>query len=1182
MRYFDLSEDSRSNARQLLNWYTRPLVEPDLHQPLSWTKRIFLLFVLSIMLVQQSAWAAAAPTCTNVVGTCLDATPCKNINGYTVCLAGVTGGQYNITQSCWNMQYTGSCDMLNVNTCGTTPTTCNQTGQTCAQTDLNTGACVLYDRNYSCDLATNDPPLINSCGGISGSLTSTYCSNQDSYPFVYNGSSYGPLEATAAGYVPSLSTTVPTTQLSPNPNSGQCLEFSNQYANNSINMGAQACTPIPGTNIDNTACSVQSQSCAQYNANGVCTAYNLNESCLVTTDSKVCGTPPAGCSMTTSTCSQINPVTNQCILWAQNYSCAVMTNVPNTVDTCSQEAPSCVKTGSSCTSTDPYPYFYNNPAYGLLEADSSGFVPAMNTTVPIAQLSSNPNYGACYSYTDTYSCSSPSNTLLAGYCTPIPTQNLNNCSVNSSTCTATNAQGVCTNYSQNLSCTVTQQTNICGTPPSNLMLTNSTCAETDPLSSTCVLYNQTWVGPSIFGAPAPVNNCQSMPTGCVKTGQICALSDTYPMAYNSPVYGLLEATSSGTVPALNNVVIPANQLIANPNFGTCITYTDTYSCSTPNTSNQTCTPLLQSSLGNCAINSSTCTATNAQGICTNYSQVQTCLVASSTTGQTPGTVNNTTQNTCSTIPANCTLSSQTCLDNPPNPIASCNTIQNSYTCTNPNPSVTSCQSNLCIGANCYGTGDLPNQDFAAAVSALETAKQMGKFGGVNLFYGESHDCSDTLGGLFSCCQVRSSPPQSGSNLQAAATMAVQMGLQYNNYFGSAASSFTTSENQSVLNVLGGQGDVLTGPALDSSMLYGADANTLTTTFGDSYSFDSLMSSNSFMNMDMADLSNWAGTAASLLAQYGVISPQLATAVSLGASYYSSVIVSGCVPCFVVILIITIYQYLSSCSQEEMQLSLLRGKGLCHDVGTYCSDSILGVCLQTTDSFCCFDSKFALDVNEGGRPQIGKSWGTPQSPNCSGFSITDIGNINFGAINFTNAFGDIAANTNVPNSATLQSEVSNKINTYYGGQTTTATQVQMQSMAQVLKVLPAPNTVLATNVTSLAPMACTATWGPQVPDTFTPPDFTSSINITSCNPGATIQLNYTGNCTSTSLSPGQSSGTLSIPISASGTASIPVSMPYTCVPAPATPTTPAITGSLNTWAGIVIQNGAMGSQISITW
>ena len=1216
---------------------------------MAFAKRFFLFFVLSVMVLEQSAWATcgstpgtiacstvagnygipaadtvgtasynydscsntytylggcSAPTpvtCTSNSNVCTDSTPCKFFNGNQVCLGSVSPlpiGALQIPQTCWSSNAIYTCNAIPTGPTCTSPipSTCSQSGSNCLQTDPQTGLCLLYDNSYNCSVATNNPALSNTCGGALGSISSHNCINVDSFPFVFN-TSYGPVEADASGYVPSLNTTVPTTSLTPNPNYNICLEYSDSYANSAINYGTLACTPIPGTNINTSSCSISSKTCAQWDITGtICQVYNATESCLVTADSKVCGAMPAGCTMTGSNCVQINPLNNACILWGQNYTCSTLTNVPVTTNTCATYASnsSCVVSGSTCTSTDPYPYVYDNPAYGLLEADSSGYVSAMGTSVSLSQLSANPNFGQCYSYSNTYTCSSPIVVSGAGgfakqVCTPIPPADLGSCTSNSTpTCISYSAGGACTNYSQNLTCTVTNAVNLCGTPPSNFTFQNSSCVETDPFNgNACVIYQQDWRGPSMFGAPAPVNNCSTLAStnGCVNTGQTCVLSDTYTMAYNSPVYGMMDATSAGFVPALSSNV-PTTQLISNPNYNTCLTYSDTYTCSVPDTSNASCTPVPLSNTSNCRISSTTCMAYNAQNVCTSYSQVENCTVASPTTVPTPGTATNTTTNTCQLLPPTCTFSgTETCLDAvPPATISACNTLQKVYNCTSPSPSTNSCSSNLCIGANCYGSGDQPNQNFAAAVAALETAKQMGKFGGINLFYGESHDCTDVLGGLFSCCQVRSSPPQSGSNLQAAVTMAAQFGLQHYQYFSQAISgSSTFTENQFMSSMLGGQSDTMAvGGVMENANFYGVGSDQMSTVFGDSYSYDSLMSNQSFFNMDFSTLSNWAGTGANILAQYGVISPDLATAVSLGSSYYSSVVVAGCIPCFVVIAILTVIQYLSSCSQQEMQLSLLRGKGLCHDVGTYCSNSFLGICLETDTTFCCFDSKFSLDVNEGGRPQIGKSWGSATNPDCSGFSVNDIANINFGLINFTNAFGDIASTVNVPSAATLQSQVSNKINGYYAGQTTPATPVQQLSMQQVLAVAPGPTTTPATQITTLPIMACTATWGPQVPDAFIPADYTSSINIASCNPGATLDLNYTGNCTSTALSPGQSTGTLSVTLSASGTATIPVSMPYTCLPQPATATSPAIVGSLNTWKGVVTQGGAPGATISITW
>lgn len=46
-----------------------------------------------------------------------------------------------------------------------------------------------------------------------------------------------------------------------------------------------------------------------------------------------------------------------------------------------------------------------------------------------------------------------------------------------------------------------------------------------------------------------------------------------------------------------------------------------------------------------------------------------------------------------------------------------------------------------------------------------------------------------------------------------------------------------------------------------------------------------------------------------------------------------------------------------CSREEMLLHQRDAQGLCAYVGTYCSDSFLGVCLTKKKVYCCLNPSF---------------------------------------------------------------------------------------------------------------------------------------------------------------------------------------------------------------------------------
>jgi len=91
---------------------------------------------------------------------------------------------------------------------------------------------------------------------------------------------------------------------------------------------------------------------------------------------------------------------------------------------------------------------------------------------------------------------------------------------------------------------------------------------------------------------------------------------------------------------------------------------------------------------------------------------------------------------------------------------------------------------------------------------------------------------------------------------------------------------------------------------------------------------------------------------------------------------------------------TIYESQTACNTEDMKTSIDLGFNLCHYVGERSSGSVLLVVTKKRAVYCCFASILARLVHEQGRPQIGKSWGTGDNPDCSGFTLSEFANLDF--------------------------------------------------------------------------------------------------------------------------------------------------------------------------------------------
>jgi conjugal transfer mating pair stabilization protein TraN len=89
---------------------------------------------------------------------------------------------------------------------------------------------------------------------------------------------------------------------------------------------------------------------------------------------------------------------------------------------------------------------------------------------------------------------------------------------------------------------------------------------------------------------------------------------------------------------------------------------------------------------------------------------------------------------------------------------------------------------------------------------------------------------------------------------------------------------------------------------------------------------------------------------------------------------------------------------SVCNNKEKELKKKRQAELCTYVGEFCSKrwkiGFIKICVEKSRSFCCFNSRLARILQECGRPQIGKGWGAPKNPDCSGYTIDEFARVDF--------------------------------------------------------------------------------------------------------------------------------------------------------------------------------------------
>jgi conjugal transfer mating pair stabilization protein TraN len=122
--------------------------------------------------------------------------------------------------------------------------------------------------------------------------------------------------------------------------------------------------------------------------------------------------------------------------------------------------------------------------------------------------------------------------------------------------------------------------------------------------------------------------------------------------------------------------------------------------------------------------------------------------------------------------------------------------------------------------------------------------------------------------------------------------------------------------------------------------------------------------------------------------------------------------------------------LVGCDQEDMETGMLRGSDMCHEVGTYCSSKILGVCVQKAKGHCCFNTRLGRIIQEQGRPQLIAfneiGWGTPKNPYCRGFTPEEFQALDFSKMDLSEYYSDIEARTQ----SEVQIDMEDSINAYF--------------------------------------------------------------------------------------------------------------------------------------------------------
>lgn len=391
--------------------------------------------------------------------------------------------------------------------------------------------------------------------------------------------------------------------------------------------------------------------------------------------------------------------------------------------------------------------------------------------------------------------------------------------------------------------------------------------------------------------------------------------------------------------------------------------------------------------------------------------------------------------TCTTMQADpaCSFVSSTCsLADPVTGV--CHNFTDTYDCGN-NVSVPGTSSStttyVCPGAiRCVGTEcvnpppDASNTDFNKAASLLSSTEFMQMdsscttAGSCEIFKGKAYDCKKAVGGVQNCC-----------NKPAGVSLVQYIQATYAAWDAVKATETVMqlqAAGQAVVGALTQLGsDLMSNPsdisgALSSAYdsLVGAQAQQqATNTAATTLTQPLYQAMGSFLNSVSAGLGDQLFAHSSVDAAAGntVFDGGLNTTAGSLGSMLNTVMVAY----MYIQLAILLIQLIWACEKPEFELAAKKELRSCHYLGSYCDQPMyngIGAnigCLVEKESYCCFSSPLARIMQEQGRPQLSLSWGTPQVPECRGYTMQEMAILNFDAMDLSEWVAILAMSGKVP-------------------------------------------------------------------------------------------------------------------------------------------------------------------------
>lgn len=354
-----------------------------------------------------------------------------------------------------------------------------------------------------------------------------------------------------------------------------------------------------------------------------------------------------------------------------------------------------------------------------------------------------------------------------------------------------------------------------------------------------------------------------------------------------------------------------------------------------------------------------------------------------------------------------------------------------YTCTQDSKTITETQVApeyvcngivRCMGDECMTPNRETSSSFGKAASMLQAVQQLGQdvtcdastgadMMRCQVFAGEAQTCMQALGGYVDCCE---SP---GGTSLADYVGAVRGTIKFDNYMMNSESLPQVMEGfqsaYSTIRTPVAAPMEYVGKAF-TEVYDNIAAKVASNGAGEAIggAVEAVKSAYTAFQQTMMTAANEAMTEVFGKEVAGMFFKQTANGMAMTAGFAAALSIIG--------LIYTIYQVAKiiisivwKCSEDELGLAVDVDLKKTHFVGSYCAKKSVFGCTEKRQSYCVFASPLARIINEQARPQLGRGWGTPKDPDCSGITLEELVRLDWNQIDLGEWMDILKITDNMP-------------------------------------------------------------------------------------------------------------------------------------------------------------------------